>query len=156
MLRGATVALGAVTARKVLWNVLSSVNTVACRSLWSASAPAHRRRPRPLGVVDLADLAVDAVLLEVAAAEEQRSPDRWRGSRLSRSKFLKLTSRVVVDEAALVGDDDRKAVGVEAAALDRHAQLAPHVAGEEVGLRAVAVAVLRLELDRAPRPGWPR
>jgi hypothetical protein len=30
MLRGATVALGAVTARNVLWKVLSSLKTVGC------------------------------------------------------------------------------------------------------------------------------
>ena len=72
MLRGGTVALGAVTARNVLWKVLSSPKTVACRSLWSGmrtrTPPASRR---PLRVVDLAHLAVDAVFLEVAAAEEQ-------------------------------------------------------------------------------------
>ena len=72
MLREATVALGAVTARNVLWNVLSSPKTVACRSLLSGILDARPAGHRgPLRVVDLADLAVDPILREVAAADEQ-------------------------------------------------------------------------------------
>ena len=58
---------------------------------------------------------------------------------------------VVVDRAALDRRHDRKPVGVEEAAFDGRRHLVPLVAGEEVELRAVVVAVLRLELDRAPR-----
>ncbi len=150
MLRDATVALGAVTARKVLWNVLSSPKTVACRSLLSGS---RTRTPPPTDVhsvsFDLADLPVDAILREVAAADEQVHAIVRAVVHLA-VEVLEVDLGVVVDEAALVGDHDRKPVGVERAALDRHAQLAPDVAGEHVGLRTVVVAVLRLELHRSP------
>ena len=44
--------------------------------------------------------------------------------------------------------DDRKAVGVEQAAVDGHADLAPDIRGEIVELRAIVIAVLRFELER--------
>ena len=152
MLRGGTVALGAVTARKVLWNVLTSLKTVACRSLWSGM----RTRTPPASDVHFVsltspDLAVVAVFLEVAAAEEQVHAIVRAVVDLA-VEVREVDLGVVVDDPALGGDHDREAVGVERAAFDRHAQLAPHVAGEEVRLRAVVVAVLRLELDRSPAP----
>ena len=47
MLRAGTVALGAVTARNVLWKVLSSVKTVAWKSL---SSGMRTRTPPPTAV----------------------------------------------------------------------------------------------------------
>ena len=101
MLREATVALGAVTARNVLWNVLSSPKTVACRSLWSGigtrTPPASRR---PLRVVDLADLAVDTILFEVAAAEKHVHAIARLIVHLA-IEVREVDLRVVVDQAAL-------------------------------------------------------
>ena len=70
MLRG---GVDAGTARKLLWNVSTSVKTVACRSLCvgqpdpdAAAHGAPRRVVGFFGAVDRARLAVVAVLVEVA------------------------------------------------------------------------------------------
>ena len=155
ILRGGTVALGAVTARNVLWKVLSSAEDrrleVALIGHPDANATAERG---PLRVVDLIDLPVDAILREVATAEEDTQTFVGAVIQLA-IEVLKVDLGVVVDDAALVVHDDRKAVGVERASLDRDPQLAPHVAGKKITLRRVVVAVLRLELHRSLRSaGW--
>src|SRR5207342_3111379 len=107
---------------------------------------AHRGPPR---VVDLEDLAVAPVLAEIPGAEEGLDPIGRAVIELG-VEVPELHGGVVVDGAALVLDDDRKAVGVEEAAVDDDANLAPHVRETVVQLAAVAVAILRLQLDGPP------
>ncbi len=117
--------------------------------VWHAHADTTAGRG-PLRVIDFANLAVDAVLLEVATAEEDAHPIVGAIVGLD-VEVLEVDLRVVVDGPALVGDDYREPVSVERTALDRDAELAPHIAREEVGFGTVVVAVLRFELHRPAR-----
>src|SRR5207248_1310625 len=56
---------------------------------------------------------------------------------------------VVIDGTALQRLHDRKPVCVHEAALDGSRHLVPLIAAEEVEFRAVVVAVLRFDVDRA-------
>ena len=113
----------------------------------NAHAAAHRL---PARVVDLADFAVAAIFREIAAAHE-RPHAVGRAVVQFRVHVAELHGRVVVDEAGLARRHNRKAVRVEHAAVGRDADLAPDIAAEQVDLRAVVVAVLRLEFNRPPR-----
>src|SRR2546426_343638 len=62
-----------------------------------------------------------------------------------------LRAATVAEDPALARRDDEKAVGIEDAAIDGDAQLAPDIAAEHVELRAAVIAVLRLESDRPTR-----
>jgi hypothetical protein len=116
-----------------------------------AEPRAHAAAERgPAGVVQLADLGVVARLREVAAAEERLKAIGRRVFELERD-VLVFDVGVVVDRAALPLRDNRKAVGIEETAFDRHRELVPRVASEEVELRRSFVAVLRRELERPAR-----
>ena len=104
----------------------------------------------PLRIVDLEDLAVAAFFAEVAGAEE-RLDAIGRAVVELHVDVLERDRRVVVDDAALARGHDREAACIEHAPFDRRAQLAPHVAAEEIDLGTVVVAVLRLELDGPAR-----
>src|SRR6202035_4263264 len=102
-----------------------------------------------------ADAIGRAVLTVVAALVEVASPQE-RGDATPRTvvelhvDVFKLLRGVVVHGAPLRRGNDGKAVSIEQAALDREPDLPPHIAAKKIGLRAVAITVLRRDLDRAP------
>src|SRR5262249_3284940 len=120
---------------------------VAVAGQVDANAPARRG---PLRVVHLVDLAVAAIFREVANSEPRA--DSISGAvRDLRVHVPELHGGIDVDHAALARNDDGKAAGVEGGPVDGEGDLSPQIAAEEVELRAVAVAVLGLQLERAPR-----
>ena len=104
----------------------------------------------PLGVVHLAHLGVGAVLGKPADAQEGVQAIGRIEFDL-RGEIGVLDVGVVVDRTAFTSRHDREARGVERAAFHRQAHALPAVAGEEIDLRRVAVAVLGLHLQRAAR-----
>jgi hypothetical protein len=105
-----------------------------------------------LGAVDRRVLAVVALLVEVAAANEHVEA-RGRAVVGAKIEVAVLDVGLVVDQAAFVRNHDRESVGLEGAAVERGGELAPHVAHGEISFRTPEVAVLRPELrGAAARP----
>ena len=104
---------------------------------------------RRADAVGRAVLAVVAALVEVASPQERADATPRTVVELHVDVFILLRG-VVVDGAPLARGNDGKAVGIERAALDRDPELPPHVAAKKIDLGAVAITVLRLDLDRAP------
>ena len=107
-------------------------------------------RRLPARVVHLVDLAVAAIFAEVAGAEECLHAIGGAVVELDVEVAVR-DGRVVVDDPLFARRDDRESVRIEHAAVDADAEPVPDVAADEVELRAVVVAVLRFELERAPR-----
>src|SRR6185369_8423495 len=107
--------------------------------------PAARRRP--LRVVDFANLAVVAILGEVAGASEHVDPVARRILNLARNVSI-LDIGVVVDWTALAFGDNRESIGVQETAFDRDPDLAPLIAAKEIKFRTRLVAVLWFEFQR--------
>ncbi len=109
-----------------------------------------RRVVRLFGVIDRARLAVVAVLAEVAGPERRLDAIARVVLQLD-VRVAKIDRRVVVHGTALGRRDDRIAVRSKSTAVDEDADLAPHVARRHVDFRAVAIPVLRADLDRPAR-----
>ena len=105
---------------------------------------------RFLGAVERAQFPVVAIFGKVAAADEDIDPCGRVVIRFH-AEVPEIDGRVVVDASALAGRDNREAVGPEDAPVHGDAEPPPHVAGEEIGLWTLSIAVLRLEIDRAAR-----
>src|SRR5207244_11255861 len=109
----------------------------------TANATARGRPPR---VVGFADLAVDAILGEITPTEKRADAVGWREFDLGADVPV-THARVVVDRPALHGGDDGESVRVENAAFNRRRDFVPAVTREEVGLRRLPPAALRVYLD---------